>query len=146
MLLGQFDAKVGEKSRIAFPKRFRETLGDKIIITYGFESSLIVVSEQNWKSLLEGTENKPFLLASARDTQRFLLGGAAMVELDPQGRFVLPDYLKDFADIDDDVTFIGLYRYVEIWSTKKWATHREGIKKNISQVAEKLIDRIEADK
>ncbi|OGH10542.1 MAG: hypothetical protein A2857_00450 [Candidatus Levybacteria bacterium RIFCSPHIGHO2_01_FULL_36_15] len=146
MLLGQFEVKVGEKSRIAFPKRFRENLGDKIIITYGFENSLMVVSEQNWKSLLEGTEDKPFLLSNARDTQRFLLGGAAMVELDAQGRFVLPEYLKEFGDIKEEVTFVGLYRYVEIWSSKKWLEHRDTIKKNISSVAEKLIDSMDSNK
>lgn len=143
MLLGQFNSKVGEKGRVAFPKRFRETMGDTIIITYGFENSLMVVSEANWRSLLEGTEDKPFLLSSARDTQRFLLGGATVVELDAQGRFVVPEYLREFAEIKDELVFIGISRYVEIWDKKKWEKQREKIKDNISEVAEKLIEKIE---
>jgi len=146
MLLGQFDAKVGEKGRLAFPKRFRNELGDKIIVTYGFENSLMIVSEKNWKSLLEGTEDKPFLLSSARDTQRFLLGGATVVELDSQGRFVLPEYLREFAGVSDEVVFIGLYKYVEVWDKKKWNEQRIKIQKNITEVAESLIDKIDGNK
>jgi MraZ protein len=142
MLIGQHAAKVGEKGRIAFPKRFRELMGDKLIITYGFESSLVVVSESNWKSLLEGTEDKPFLLSGARDTQRFLLGGAVFVDLDAQGRFILPDYLREFASVGDEVVIVGLNKHVEIWDRNKWEKYTESIKSNISQIAGNLIEKI----
>lgn len=143
MLIGQYSSKVGEKNRIAFPKRFREIQGEKLIVTYGFEKSLIVVSESNWKALLQGTEDKPFLLSGARDTQRFLLGGASLVELDAQGRFVVPQYLKEFAGIGEEVVFVGLYRYVEVWDSKKWKEYQDKMQERISEVAEKLAEEIE---
>lgn len=143
MLLGQVIVKVGDKGRIALPKKFREVLGDKIIVTYGFENSLMIVSEKNWKPLLEGTEDKPFLLSGARDTQRFLLGSASPIELDSQGRCVLPEYLRDFAGIGEEVVFVGLYKYAELWDGKKWEAYRKNMQKNISEVAEKLIDKID---
>ena len=93
MLLGQYEARIDSKGRTSFPKKFREALGDKLIITLGYENSLIVVSEKNWKALLEGTEGRPFIHAETRETQRFLLGGAHNVELDSKGRFILPRYL-----------------------------------------------------
>ena len=142
MLIGQFNVRVGEKFRVAFPKQFREVLGDRLIITYGFESSLIVVSQQNWQSLLEGTQDKPFLLSGARDTQRFLLGGATLVELDNQGRFVLPEYLRKFAEIGEEVVCMGLNKYVELWDRKKWEEYQAKMQKNISEVAEKLVEAI----
>lgn len=142
MLIGQFSSRVGEKGRIAVPKRFRQTLGERIIVTYGFESSLIVVSEANWRSLLEGTEDKPFLMANARDTQRFLLGGASLAELDSQGRFVLPDYLRRFAEIKAEAVFVGLNKYAEIWDSERWAEYQVKIKKNIANVAENLVKEI----
>lgn len=61
MLLGQYDGKLGEKNRIIFPKRLRDELGERLIITYGYEKSLIIVSEEGWRSLLEGTEGRPFI-------------------------------------------------------------------------------------
>ena len=99
MLLGQYEGKVGEKSRTALPKKLREIIGEKLIITLGYENSLIIVPEAGWKALLEGTEGRPFIEKPARETQRYLLGGATFVELDSKGRFVIPEYLRRFAKI-----------------------------------------------
>ena len=103
MLLGQYEGKVGEKHQAALPKKFREVLGEKLIVTKGFENCLIIVSEEKWKTLLEGTEGKPFTNKSTRELQRFLLGNATAVELDAKGRFVLPEYLRSFAEIKTDI-------------------------------------------
>jgi MraZ protein len=145
MLLGQYDGKVDAKGRTAFPKKFREVLGDKLIVTLGYENSLIVVSEQNWKSLLEGTEGRPFIESETRDAQRFLLAGASGIELDDKGRFVLPGYLREFAGVEDDVVFLGLSRYVEIWDKQKWLTYRKGLEKNIDSISKRLLQK-EGDK
>src|SRR6266702_982787 len=102
MLLGQFEGKIGEKHQAGLPKKFREILGDRLIITKGFEKCLIVVSVENWKTLLEGTEGRPFTNKSTRELQRFLLGNAVDVELDTKGRFVLPEFLRAFAKIKND--------------------------------------------
>lgn len=140
MLLGQYEAKFGAKNRIAFPKRLREVLGDKLIITLGYENSLIVVSQESWKALLEGTEGRPFIQSEARETQRFLLGGASFVELDGKGRFVLPAYLREFAKIENEVIFLGLSRYVEIWDKKAWETYRKNLEKNIDAISKRLVE------
>lgn len=140
MLLGQFEAKIDEKSRTAFPKKLREVLGDKLIITFGYENSLIVVSQESWKSLLEGTEGKPFIQRDARETQRFLLGGASFVELDSKGRFILPSYLRSFGKIEGEVVFVGLSRYVEIWDKKRWDGYKVSLEKNIDTIAKRLTE------
>ena len=145
MLIGQYEGKVGEKNRIAFPKKFREELGDNLIITYGYENSLIVVSEKNWRSLLEGTEGKPFIQSETRETQRFLLGGASNVELDSKGRFVMPYYLREFAKIKDEIIFLGLSRYVEIWDKARWTEYRGNLEKNIDVISQRLVDKDKKD-
>lgn len=140
MLIGQYEGKIDTKGRTAFPKKFREILGDKLIVTLGYENSLIVVSEENWKALLEGTEGRPFIDSSTRETQRFLLGGASNVELDSKGRFVLPSYLREFGEIETEVVFIGLSRYVEIWDKNKWEEYRAGLEKNIATISQRLAN------
>lgn len=139
MLLGQYEGKVGAKNRIAIPKKIRIALGNKLIITLGYEKSLIIVSEEGWKALLEGTEGKPFIQQEARETQRFLLGGASFVELDDKGRFVIPNYLRSFAEIKNEVVFLGLSRYVELWDKTVWETYRKHLEKNIDKISQKLI-------
>lgn len=139
MLIGQYDGKIDQKGRSAFPKKFRQILGDKLIVTLGYENSLIVVSEENWKALLEGTQGRPFIQSETRETQRFLLGNASNVELDNKGRFILPDHLRDYAKIENEVVFIGLSRYVEIWDKKRWDEYRKHLEKNIDTISQRLV-------
>jgi len=138
MLIGQYESRVGEKHQAGLPKKFREILCDKLIITKGFENCLILVSEDNWKTLLEGTEGKPFTSKSTRELQRFLLGNASDIELDQKGRFVIPEYLRIFAHISSDVIFVGISRFVEIWDKKSWEEHQQELAKDIDSIAERL--------
>lgn len=140
MLIGQYESKIGVKHQAGLPKKFRDTLGDTLIVTKGFENCLIVVSEENWKTLLEGTEGKPFTNKSTRELQRFLLGNASYVQLDQKGRFVVPEYLREFAKIDDDIVFVGVQRFVEIWDKKNWDEHQIELGKNIESIAERLSE------
>ncbi len=144
MLLGQFVSTIGDKARTAFPKKFRDVLGQNVILTQGFEKSLIAVSEEGWKALLEGTEGLPFTDEAARETQRFLLGGAAFVELDEKGRFVMPDYLRKYADIQEEIVFIGMHRYVEIWDKKRWEEYNKHLGENINTITKRLNERVPA--
>jgi len=138
MLLGQYSQKVASKNRIAVPKKFRQDLGDKLIISQGFEKSLLLLGEDSWKKLVSGTVVGPFTTGAVRSTLRFLIGGAVEVELDNQGRFVLPVHLKEFAKIGREVIFIGLLDWVEIWDVKRWVLESKKISDRSSLIAEKL--------
>ena len=140
IILGQYEGKIDQKGRTAFPKKLRDALGDRLIITFGYENSLIVVSQESWKALLEGTEGKPFIQSEARETQRFLLGGASFVELDSKGRFILPSYLRSFGKIATEVVFVGLSRYVEVWDKKRWDEYKVNLEKNIDTIAKRLVE------
>ncbi|HXS14998.1 MAG TPA: division/cell wall cluster transcriptional repressor MraZ [Candidatus Saccharimonadales bacterium] len=143
MLIGQFDSKVSVKHQVAFPKKFREVLGDKLIITKGFETSLLVIAESQWATVLEDIEKSSVTRASARETKRFLLGGAAFVDLDDKGRFIVPDYLREFASLEEEIVFIGQDTYAEIWDKKHWNDYNQELAKNISEIAEKVTVRKE---
>ncbi len=138
MLIGQYESKIGEKHQVALPKKFREILGDRLILTKGFENCLIVVSVESWKTLLEGTEGRPFTNKNTRELQRFLLGNATDVELDNKGRFVIPEYLREFAGIKSDLVFAGIERFVEMWNKKAWEDHQKELSKNVESIAERL--------
>jgi len=138
MLIGQYRTKVGAKGRIAFPKKFREELGSLVIVTVGYENSLMVVASKKWQSLVEVTDGKPFIVNSARDTNRFLLGQASEIELDEQGRCVLPEYLREYGKINQEIIFLGLNKYVEIWDKGIWENYQKNLNQNIGKIAEKL--------
>ena len=138
MLSGQAEAKISEKHQTAFPKRFREILGKNIVITKGPSRNLIAVDGKNWSTLLEGTENKPFINKNSRDMQTFLLGNAVEVEFDSQGRFVIPEYLRKHAHLGKDIVFVGVNTYIQIWDKKLWEAYQDYLVKNIDPITEKL--------
>lgn len=138
MVLGEFGARVDTKGRVAFPSKFRKVLGDQLIITKGYEQTLIIVSVEEWRTLLEGTEGKPLIQAETREVQRFLLGGASDVDLDGKGRFLLPEYLRSFAKLDEEIIFLGLSRYIEVWAKERWDEHKKVLEENIGRISEKL--------
>lgn len=142
MLIGQYESKIDEKGRTAIPKRFREILGETIVVTLGYENSLIVVSQKDWEQLLEGTRGRPFIEYETRETQRFLLGGASLIELDSKGRFVLPAYLREFGKIENEIIFLGISNYVEIWDKKRWTEYQKNLEKNIERISDRLAKSI----
>lgn len=138
MLIGQHEVKISEKFQVGLPRNFRQILGDKLIITKGFEKCLIVVSEENWKTLLEGTEGKPFTNKNTRELQRFLLGNAVFADLDTKGRFVIPEFLRKFAGIKNDIIFAGIQRFVEIWDKGTWEENQKELTASIESIADRL--------
>jgi MraZ protein len=139
MLLGQVNNKLDDKNRLSFPFKFRKEMGDKLIITQNMEGCLLVIALNKWKTLLAGTESKPFILKEVREVQRFLFGGAIEIELDDKGRFILPEHLKIYSGIGLEAVFIGVYNRVEIWDKKRWEEYnKNNLIKNISEISEKL--------
>lgn len=139
MLVGEFEARIDGKNRVALPSKFRKTLGKSLIVTKGYEHTLIIVKAANWQTLLETVGDKPLVQKETREVQRFLLGGAHDVELDVKGRFLLPSYLRLFAQMEEEVIFLGLSRYIEMWSRKRWEEHKKLLEENIGRISERLI-------
>jgi len=138
MLRGRYDGKISTKFQIALPKKFRDELGDRVIITKGLGKRLMAVSEKKWETLLEGTEDSPFIHKDATDLQRFVLGNAYDAQLDSKGRCVLPTYLREHGGLIEDIVFAGMNSYVEIWNKKDWEEEQERLSKNIPEIAERL--------
>lgn len=138
MLIGEHRSKVGNKNRLAIPKQIREELGDGLIITRGYERSLILVNESLWHELIKSVEKRSLLNASVRDIKRYLIGGAQKIETDNQGRFVINSSLKNFAELNTDLIFVGIKNWVEIWDKAKWENKIDNLSENISDLADRL--------
>jgi len=140
MLIGHYKTKISVKGRVALPNKLKSSLGGKLIITAGYEKSLMIVSPKEWQAVVGQVTNRQLTLGPARATDRFLLGSAFEVELDSQGRFIIPKYLRTYAGITDDVVFLGVGNRVELWSQTKWTNYEQYLDKNISQLGEKLSE------
>lgn len=143
MLLGQYNVSVTAKGRIAIPSRFRKELGEMLIATKWFEGCAVIVPLDNWKTLLtKVTASSETLNVSVRELERFILGNAFEIELDTQGRFVIPKSLKEFAKLEGSVVFVGLDNRVEVWNEKLWTEKQEFLQGTAGKLMEQLSDQI----
>jgi MraZ protein len=144
MLVGQHSSKLSAKNRVAFPKKFREELGSEIIVTRGYEGCLVAVDFEKWEKITKDVVEGNFIDRRVRDSGRFLLAGAHEVEMDNQGRFVIPKGLVDYGELEEEAIFIGLVNWVEIWSKEKWMEHEEFLKNNGENIAQEIADLVSA--
>ena len=111
--------KIDEKGRVFLPSSIKKGLfyGEKLILTTGFEPCIYVFSETNWKRLMEeiGTVT-PFSPTSLKNTLRHLQGNSEELELDSQGRILIPGHLFEYARLKDSVFFIKMDTWFEIWN------------------------------
>lgn len=138
MFIGEYSVQLGDKNRLAIPKKIRESLEGKIYLTRGYERCLILVDSTRWEKLISEVNKSPLLSLNVRDTKRYLIGGAIEIEVDSQGRFVLPEALKGFAGINGKSIFLGVGEWVEVWGEERWSEKLDDLSKNVSDLAERL--------
>ena len=139
MLIGQYTSKLTDKDRLSIPKKFREELGDELIVAKWYEDGLVLVSKDAWGELRSRLTGKPGLIVSpVREIDRFILGSAFEIKLDVQGRFVLPESLMNFAGIKEEVVFVGLGDRVEIWEKQRWDAMEDKAQEKAHKAIEKL--------
>ncbi len=138
MIIGEYRSTVGEKKRLSLPKKFRDELGDEIILTRGYENSLILVNKGMWEKIAKNVIDGSFINKNVRDTSRFLIGGATQISIDKQGRFLIPDSLFEHAGLKKDVVFIGLINWIELWDKEIWDKRVEYLVNHGDEIAQEL--------
>jgi len=124
MFMGEYNHTVDVKGRLIIPSKFREVLGDTFVVTKGLDGCLFVYDNEEWNAFEEKLKQLPLTNKSARQFVRFFLAGAAEVEVDKQGRILLPGVLREFAGLEKDVVLIGVASRIEIWDKEKLAQSR----------------------
>ncbi len=128
------------KNRIALPKNLKEQLNKELVITRGYEGCLILVDVDKWRKLIKLVEKKPLTNQDVRNTKRFLVGGANLINLDSQGRFVIPAMLVDYGKLKENVVFVGIENWIEIWNEDIWKAKIDEITKTASDIADRLSE------
>ena len=120
MFMSENNHTVDAKGRLIIPSKFREILGDEFVISKGMDGCLFVYANDDWKAFEEKLTSLPLINKEARQFARFFLAGAAQVEVDKQGRILLPASLRSFANLDKDVVLVGVGSRIEIWDKEKY--------------------------
>ncbi len=138
MFIGEFNYKIDAKKRLAVPAKFRDDLGGKVVVTRGLDGCLFLYTLEEWKKLAEKISSLPLSQSDARSFARVMLAGAMELELDSSGRILLPDYLKEYADLDKEVIIAGVYNRMEIWDKDAWEEYKDEAESEVGDVAEGL--------
>ena len=120
MLMGEYNHTIDAKGRLIVPAKFRDVLGDEFVVTKGLDNCLFVYPNDEWQKFEEKLQTLPLTNKNARQFTRFFLAGAASVEVDKQGRILLPSVLREFAGLEKDVVLVGVASRIEIWSKDRW--------------------------
>lgn len=138
MLIGEFIHTVDTKNRIAVPSRFRSELGERMVITRGLDMCLFVYPMRVWERMAEKLSAFPMGEANSRGFVRLLLAGATDADVDKQGRIVIPEYLRQYAEIRKRVVITGLFDRAEVWDEERWNAYKTKTEKDADSVAQKL--------
>lgn len=136
MYMGEYNHTIDTKGRLIVPAKFREQLGDSFVITRGFEGCLMVYDMAEWEKVQEKISTQSILSAQARALHRYLIGGAAVCEVDKQGRVLIPPVLREAAKVVKDVVLLGVGNKIEVWSKENWMLQNDSI--NIEDIAQQL--------
>lgn len=138
MLMGEYNHSLDPKGRIIVPSRLREQLGEVFVVSKGLDGCLFAFPNREWQRFEAKLQALPLTNKDARKFTRYFLAGAAEVELDKQGRALIPPSLREAAHLTKDVVLCGVGNRVEIWDRAVW----EGCSTydDVDELAEKMAD------
>jgi MraZ protein len=138
MFFGEFHHNLDEKGRLAIPVKFRKELKDGAVVAKSLEGCLALYSKNDWKEFANKLNQLPISQKDARSFARFFLTSAMEVNLDSQGRILIPDYLRDYCSLKKKSVITGMGNKIEIWNENTWEEYKDKAEKNSVETAEKL--------
>lgn len=138
MFIGEYSHTLDDKGRLAVPKKFRSDLEGGAVVTRGLDHCLFLYTRDEWQKLAEKLAGLPFAQANTRAFARLMLAGAMDVEVDKQGRIILPEYLRQFASLTKDVVVAGLYNRLELWDASEWKQYTQKTEAESNEIAEQM--------
>jgi len=137
LFIGEYEVNITLGGRIVIPKKIREALGKtkSFTLTKGFDRCLSGFRNEDWEKGATELMGVSVLEMKKIEIKRHLFSSAAVLEMDEQGRVVIPKNLLSYADLVNkgEATFVGVGTYFEIWAKDNWEAYKKEIDKNIKK-------------
>ena len=135
--MGEYNHSLDSKGRLIVPSKLRDLLGDEFYVTKGLDPCLVAYTPEKWQEVLDSLEDQlPTNFRNGREMRRYLIGGSAEVEIDKQGRVLIPGNLRQFAHLEKNLVLVGAGDYFEIWDEQAWQQINDF--DSISEIAEAI--------
>lgn len=140
MFKGECKHTIDTKGRLIIPSKFREYLGDEFVVTKGLDGCLFAYDNQEWEAFEQKLRALPLNKKDNRLFARHFLAGASDVEVDKQGRILVPPNLREFAGLVKDVVLVGMGNRIEIWDQERWKNIQldEDDEETMEDIAERM--------
>ena len=139
MLLGTHTPRLDEKGRLILPAKFRDELGDGLVITRGQDRCLYVWPVREFGDITRRMGNAPVTDKRTRDFQRMFFAGASDEQPDKQGRITIPPLLREYARLRRDCVVIGAMNRVEIWDAEAWEAYSAAQEPTFADMSEEVL-------
>ena len=138
MYMSEYNHTIDQKGRLIIPSKFRESSGYAFVVTKGLDGCLFAYDYTGWTGFEEKLKDLPMNNPNTRQVVRFFLAGASEIEIDKQGRALIPQNLREYAGLSKDVVLIGAGNRFEIWDREKWNTYSAGddVEANVEAMAD----------
>jgi len=140
MFIGEHAHTIDTKGRVSVPAKYRSHLTKGLVITRGLDHCLWLYTKSEWDNIAQRLAALPISQKKSRAFARLMLAGAWDAELDSQGRIVLPEYLRTYANLAKHVIIAGLYNRIEIWNEDSWQTYSQQTQASSDEIAEGMSE------
>nr|MDK6327297.1 division/cell wall cluster transcriptional repressor MraZ [Alloscardovia omnicolens] len=139
MLLGTYTPKIDAKGRVAIPAKMRSQLGEGCVLARGQERCVYILPNDEFRRIAQQIQHISLSNKAARNYLRVFLSGAVDLEPDKQGRVMVPQMLRSYANLGDDVVLIGVGTRAELWNREDWEKYLADQEDDYSNMADDVL-------
>ncbi|ETY72270.1 division/cell wall cluster transcriptional repressor MraZ [Bifidobacterium moukalabense] len=143
LLLGTYTPKIDAKGRMALPAKFRSQLGPGMVMARGQEHCVYLLPQMEFRRIAMQIQRTSMGNRAAREYLRVFLSGAVDQDPDKQGRVLVPQMLRDYANLGDDIVVIGVGTRAEIWNRQAWEEYLADKEQGYSDIADDVLPAVE---
>lgn len=143
LLLGTYTPKIDAKGRMALPAKFRSQLGQGLVMARGQERCVYLLSFDEFRRIASQIQRVSVGNKAAREYLRVFLSGAVDQQPDKQGRVLVPQMLRDYANLGSDVVVIGVGTRAELWNKDTWESYLAEKEEGYSDIADDVLPEVE---
>ncbi|MCU7880570.1 MAG: division/cell wall cluster transcriptional repressor MraZ [Candidatus Thiodiazotropha sp. (ex Lucinoma aequizonata)] len=129
MFRGVSSLNLDAKGRLAIPTKYHDQLvaycASELVVTVDKDHCLLIYSKPTWLEVEDKLKALPSFDESARNLQRLYIGNAHDIDIDSQGRILLPQALRRFAELNKKVALVGQISKFELWDEETWNSRQE---------------------
>ena len=140
MLMGKYQNSIDPKYRMIVPSKFRDELGYRCVLTRGIDKCLYIYPMTEWEKFMDKLSKLPTSDPNARDFVRHFYANAVECEIDRQGRMVIPQDLREYAELEKELVTVGILDKIEIWSRAEWENAENKTQLEPGDFAQKMTE------